>query len=166
MKLIAAVSLAVAGLFLAVTKLDVPAYAQQNPFVAPAPYTPQSNTALSITGTIRFSSKSISIHGKSYPLTLSHALTAEELVNAKPLFSIDTATSGFLFQTSIPADAPMLNKNTLCSAKCTWVLAVYTAPDQLNLAFFTGDATPNLAAGALMKSSNVSGTYWYAKERH
>jgi len=165
MKLIVAVFFAVAGLLLGVTTLSIPAHAQQNPFAVPFAYTPQSNTALSITGTIRFSAKSISIHGKSYPLTLSHALTADELAVAKPLFSIDTATSGFLFQTSIPANAPMLNGNTLCNAKCTWVLAVYTAPDQLNLAFITGDATPSLAAGALMHSSSVSGTYWYAKQR-
>jgi hypothetical protein len=165
MKLTATVFLFVAGLFLAVTTLAIPACAQQNPFAVPTPYTPQSNTALSITGTIRFSSRSISIHGKSYALTLSHALTADELAATKPLFSIDTATSGFLFQTSIPANAPMLNGNSICNAKCTWVLAVYTAPDQLNLAFITGDATPSLAPGALMHSSSVTGTYWYAKER-
>jgi len=166
MKPIAAVHLALAGLFLGVITLDVPARAQQNPFAVPTPYTPQSNTALSVTGTIRFSSKSISIHGKSYPLTLSHALTADELAAAKPLFSIDTATSGFLYKASIPGNAPMLNRNTLCGATCTWVLAVYTAPDQLNLAFITGTAAPGLAPGALMHSSNVTGTYWYAKERH
>ena len=164
MKQIAVRLLPVAGLLLVVTTF-VDARAQHDPFAVPAAYTAQSNTALSITGTIRFSSKSISIHGKSYPLTLSHALTADELANARPLFSIDTATSGFLFQTSIPGSAPMLNGNTLCGAKCTWVLAVYTAPDQLNLAFITGDATPSLAPGALMHSSSVSGTYWYAKER-
>jgi len=59
----------------------------------------------------------------------------------------------------------MLNGNSICNAKCTWVLAVYTAPDQLNLAFITGDAAPSLAPGALMNSSNVTGTYWYAKQR-
>jgi len=165
MKSTAAIYLAIAGIFLAGITLDVPACAQQNPFAVPAPYTPQSNTALSITGTIRFSSRSISIHGKSYPLTLSHTLTADELAAAKPLFSIDSATSGFLYKASIPANAPMLNGNTLCGATCTWVLAVYTAPDQLNLAFITGAFVPSLAPGALMHSSNVTGTYWYAKER-
>jgi hypothetical protein len=118
---------------------------------------------MSITGTVRFSSKSISIRGRSYPLMLTHTLTAQELNDAKPLFSIDKATSGFLFQVSIPAKAPMLNRNTLCGEKCTWVLAVYTAPDQLNLSFITGSATPSLAPGALMNSSNMSGTYWYVK---
>ena len=59
----------------------------------------------------------------------------------------------------------MLNGNTLCGTTCTWVLAVFTAPDQLNLAFITGDAAPSLAPGALMKSSNVTGTYWYARQR-
>jgi len=139
--------------------------AQPNPFAVPAPYTAQSKTALSITGTIRFSSKSISIHGKSYPLTLTHTLAADELAAALPLFSIDNATSGFVFKTFIPANAPMLNDNTLCGATCTWVLAVYTSPDQLNLAFIKGDAMPSLTPGALMNSSNVTGTYWYAKER-
>ena len=166
MKLTATVFLFVAGLFLAVTTLAIPACAQQNPFAVPTPYTPQSNTALSITGTIRFSSRSISIHGKSYPLTLTHTLTAHELAAAKPLFSIDTATRGFLYKTSIPGNAPMLNGNKLCGATCTWVLVVYTAPDQLNLAFIKGDAAPSLAPGALMHSSNITGTYWYAKERH
>jgi len=166
MKPIASIFFVAAGIFLAVTTLNAPAHAQQDPFTVSASYTPQSNTALSITGTIRFSSKSIGIHGKFYPLTLAHMLTADELTNAKPLFSIDTATSGYLFQTSIPVNAPMLNGNSTCNAKCTWVLAVYTAPDQLNLAFITGDATPSLAPGALMHSSNVTGTYWYSKERH
>jgi hypothetical protein len=139
--------------------------AQQNPFAASAFYTAQSNTALSITGTVRFSSKAIGINGKSYPLTLAHTLTAEELANAKPVFSIDNATTGYLFKTSIPGNAPMLNKNSLCNAKCTWALVVYTAPDQLNIAFFTGDATPSLVAGAISKSPSLSGTYWYAKVR-
>jgi hypothetical protein len=165
MKPAAAFFFALSGFFLAATQLAVPAHAQNDPFATLSAYTPQSNTALSITGTIRFSSKSISIHGKSYPLTLSHTLSAAELSNSKPLFSIDTVTSGFLFQTSIPANAPMLNGNSICNAKCTWVLAVYTAPDQLNLAFITGDAAPSLAPGALMNSSNVTGTYWYAKQR-
>jgi hypothetical protein len=160
MKRFAPLSIAVLGLL-----LTTPAHAQQDPFATAAPYTPQSNTALSITGTIRFSSRSISIHGKPYALKLWHTLTADELQNSKQLFSIDMATSGFLFQASIPTNAPMLNGNTLCGATCTWVLAVYTAPDQLNLAFITGAATPSLAAGALMKSSDVSGTYWYAKAR-
>ena len=135
----------------------------QTPFATSTPYTPQSNTALSITGTVRFSEKAIGINGKTYPLTLTHTLTATELQDSTTLFSIDTATSGYLFKVSIPGNAPMLNHNTLCSGACTWVLAVYTAPDQLNLAFFTGDASPGLAHGALMQSSNVSGTYWYAK---
>jgi len=165
MKPIAALFFATAGLVLSAAAVAVPARAQQNPFAIPAAYTAQSKTAMSITGTVRFSSKNISIHGKLYPLTLTHTLTAAELTDAKKLFSIDTATSGFLYKTSIPANAPMLNGNTLCGATCTWVLAVYTAPDQLNLSFITGAATPSLAPGALMNSSDVSGTYWYAKQR-
>jgi hypothetical protein len=150
---------------LAAAVVPLTATAQQNPFATPAYYTAQSNTALSITGTVRFSSKAIGINGKSYPLTLTHTLSPEELTNAKPVFSIDNATTGYLFKTSIPGNAPMLNKNSLCNAKCTWALVVYTAPDQLNIAFFTGDATPSLATGAISNSSSLSGTYWYARVR-
>lgn len=121
-----------------------------------------SNTANSITGDISISDTRVTIDFSNFTLAPIRKLAAAEVAAA---FDADSNAggSGQLYRLNVPATKRFLHKNTLCGSDDTQWMATYVEGRNLHVAFFSGENMPVLSAEALNNSSDLCGTFVYAR---
>jgi site-specific DNA-cytosine methylase len=121
-----------------------------------------SNTAASITGDLSISEAKISINFKAFPLASIRSLKPSEV---SAVFDADSnaASPGTLYRLKIPAEQRFLHKNALCGAQDTQWMAAYAVGKSLQVAFFSGEDAPEFTFDAIAHSTNLCGTFSYAR---
>ena len=121
-----------------------------------------SNSARTITGDVSLSDEKLVINFSSYTIAKIRALQPSELSAA---FDADSNAggSGNLYRLNVPATKRLLHKNTLCGSDDTEWMATYVAGRSLQLAFFSGQKVPVLQLEALSNSTDLCGTFSYAR---
>jgi hypothetical protein len=145
---------ATASLFLA---LSLPCAAQDRGYWQAA-----SKNAVSITGDISLSDSKVTINYATFLIAPVRALTPVE-VSAVFDADVNTAGNGALYHLNVPAAKRFLNHNTLCGSDVTQWMATYVSGRALRVAFFSGDTPPVFTMDALANSTDVCGTYTYAR---
>ncbi len=98
----------------------------------------------------------------AFPIAQIRKLDPKEISAA--FDGVDAATgSGNLYRLSIPAAKKFLHKNSLCGAEETQWMVTYVSGRSLQLAFFSGATPPLFTSEAIANSTNLCGTYTYAK---
>jgi hypothetical protein len=133
----------------------IPVTAQEN-----GPWRASSSTAQSITGDVAFSADRIAINFSSFTIAQIRGLKPEE---ASAVFEGDPGGSGGLYRVSIPGAKRFLHKNTLCGNEDVQWLATYVAGHFLHVAFFSGSKMPVLTPEAISNSTDLCGTFTYAR---
>ena len=121
-----------------------------------------SNTANSITGDIDIKPTQISINFLGFPIVQARTLTPAE-VSAAFDADINAGATGVLYHLTIPATQRFLHKNTLCGTEQVEWMATYVSGHNLQIAFFSNPDAPVLTFDALSKSTDVCGTFTYAR---
>jgi hypothetical protein len=121
-----------------------------------------SSTARSITGDVSLSEEKVAINFSSFTIARIRGLQAAE---ASALFNADSSSggNGSLYRLSVPASKTFLKHNTLCGSEDTQWMVTYAAGRSLQLAFFSGQKPPVLTLEALANSSDMCGTFSYAR---
>jgi hypothetical protein len=121
-----------------------------------------SSNALAITGDMRISAAKLTIDYISYPLAQIRALKPSEV---GAVFDADTnaQVTGNLYRLRVPAEQRFLRHNTLCGSDDTEWMVTYASGRSLQVAFFSGAEMPLLTIDALAHSSNLCGTFSYAR---
>ncbi|HTB97141.1 MAG TPA: hypothetical protein VK716_09055 [Terracidiphilus sp.] len=121
-----------------------------------------STTANSITGDISITPAQISINFLGFPLVQARTLTPTE-VSAAFDADINAGATGVLYHLTIPATQKFLHHNTLCGTEETQWMATYVAGRTLQVAFFSGQGAPVLTFEAISKSTDLCGSFTYAR---
>ncbi len=121
-----------------------------------------SNTAKNITGDIAFSETKVAIDFMTFSIASIRTLKPEEVAAVFDA-DVNTAGSGALYRLNIPAAQRFLHKNALCGTESTQWMATYIAGRTLRVAFFSGQAAPEFTFDAISHSTNLCGTYTYAR---
>ncbi len=121
-----------------------------------------SSTAIAITGDLTISEDKISINFAAFPMAQIRKLEPAEAVAA---FNADSSArgSGNLYRLSVPAAKRFLHHNTLCGTEVTQWMATYVVGRDLQVAFFSGAKMPVLTSEALANSTDLCGTFSYAR---
>ncbi len=121
-----------------------------------------SKNSSAITGDVALSADRVSINFLSFTIAPIRALKPEEAVAA---FDADSSTpgAGNLYRLSVPGATKFLHKNTLCGGEDTTWMATYAYGKNLQISFFSGAKPPVLTIDALSNSSDLCGTYAYAR---
>lgn len=121
-----------------------------------------SSTANSITGDIGIGEAKMSINFVSFPMAQIRRLEASEAV-ATFEAEAPAAGTGNLYRLNIPGTKRFLHHNTLCGSEDTEWMATYVSGHTLQVAFFSGASMPVLTAEALAKTTDLCGTFSYAR---
>jgi hypothetical protein len=123
---------------------------------------PASSTANSITGDISLGETKMSIN--YVPFTLAHIRRLEP-AEAAAAFDPDNPAEGGgnLYRLEIPASRRFLHHNTLCGSEDTEWMVTYSDGHSLQVAFFSGANMPDLTVDALAKTTDLCGTFSYAR---
>jgi hypothetical protein len=121
-----------------------------------------NSTAKSITGDIAFAPEKLSINFEMFPIARVRNLKPEEVA---AMFDADasTVTGGSLYKLNIPATKKFLHRNSLCGGENAQWMAVYAAGRSLRLALFSGQAPPVFTLEAVANSTDLCGTFAYAR---
>ena len=121
-----------------------------------------SSTAQSITGDVTFSADKIAISFSTFTIAQIRGLEPGEL---SALFEAESgaAGSGNLYRLSVPSTKVFLHKNTLCGSQETQWMATYVSRRVLHLAFFSGPKMPVLSPEGIANSTDLCGTFLYAR---
>jgi hypothetical protein len=122
----------------------------------------ESSTARSITGDVALSGEKISINFSTFPMIRIRSLDKSESSAAFDAVSTPDGT-GSLYSLSIPGTKKFLHKNTLCGTEDAQWMATYVSGHALQLAFFSGQKSPVFTLDAMANSTNLCGTFSYAK---
>ena len=135
---------------------SVPAMAQDNGY-----WKAESKTARTVTGDIALKDEKLTINFTGYTIAQIRTLEPAEITS---VFNVDGAPAGTgnLYRLNIPADKPLLHRNTLCGSEPTQYMATYRSGNDLQVAFFSGAAVPAMTAEALADSTSLCGTYMYS----
>jgi hypothetical protein len=118
-----------------------------------------SNTARSITGDVALADERISINFTNFTIARVRALDQKEL---SALFETEGG-SGSLYRMDVPAAKRFVKKNTLCGDSDVQWMATYVEGKELRLAFFSGGKAPVITAENLANTTDLCGTYTYAR---
>jgi hypothetical protein len=118
-----------------------------------------SNTARSITGDIALGDERISINFASFTMSRQRALEKAEM---SALFEAEGG-SGSLYRMDIPAAKQFVKKNTLCGGSDVQWMATYVEGKELRIAFFSGGKAPVLTVENLLSTTDLCGTFTYAR---
>jgi|SRR5579862_6695339 len=121
-----------------------------------------SKTAASITGDIEITDAKIIINFTGFEIVPARTLTPAE-VSAAFDADVNAGGTGTLYHLAIPADKRFLHKNTLCGTEDTQWMATFASGTGLQLAFFSGPAAPVFNIDALANSTDLCGTFTYAR---
>ncbi len=126
------------------------------------PWRAASKTAESITGDVAFSDTRIAIEFSTFPIARIRDLEPGEVSAA---FDVDSNAGGrgSLYRISIPASKKFLHHNTLCGSEDTQWMAVYPVARSLHVAFFSGPKMPVFTPEALANTTDLCGTFLYAR---
>jgi hypothetical protein len=121
-----------------------------------------SSNALAITGDIRIAAARLTINYANFPLAQIRTVTPAEV---SAVFDADSNApiSGNLYRLHVPAQQQFLRHNTLCGHDDTEWIVTYAAGRNLQVAFFSGTGAPALTVDALAHSSDLCGTFTYAR---
>jgi hypothetical protein len=121
-----------------------------------------SNSARSITGDINLTDEKITINFAGFPMVKARTLEKAEV---SALFDVDsTATGdGTLYRLTVPAAKKFVNKNSLCGAEDTQWMVTYVSGKSLRLALFSSQKAPIFTFNAISNSTDLCGTFEYAK---
>jgi hypothetical protein len=121
-----------------------------------------SKTAQSITGDVSISTEKLSINFVNFPVAQIRSLKPAELKAAFDLDADPTGT-GSLYKLNIPGEKKFVRKNSLCAGEDTQWMVTYVSGHSLQLAFFSGDQMPVFTPEAIATTTNLCGTYAYAR---
>lgn len=121
-----------------------------------------STNATSITSDIAIMKDKLSIDYLIYPLAPIRTLKPVE-VSAVFDADVNAGISGMLYRINIPGRQIFLHKNTLCGGEATQWMATYVTGHTLNAAFFSGEDMPVFTFDAISKSTDLCGTFGYAR---
>jgi len=121
-----------------------------------------SSTANSITGDISIADSKITIDFYVFPLVQARTLTPAEVAAAFDA-DVNAGFTGSLYHVTVPASRRLLRKNTLCGTEDTQWMATYVSGHTLQIAFFSGQQPPVFTLDALRNSTDLCGTYTYAR---
>ena len=121
-----------------------------------------SSTANSITGDISLAESKVTIDFFVFPLAHARTLAPAEVAAA---FDADANAgyTGSLYRMTVPASKRFLHHNTLCGSEDTQWMATYVSGHTLQVAFFSGPQPPVFTFDALRDSTDLCGTYTYAR---
>lgn len=134
-----------------------PAHAQEKGLWAAT-----STNARSITGDVALSDEKISINFSSFVMSRIRSLDKTEISAA---FDADNNAelTGSLYRLNIPAAKKFLHHNSLCGGEDTQWMATYVSGRTLRLAFFSSEKPPVFTFDAISNSTDLCGTFTYAK---
>ena len=121
-----------------------------------------SSTANSITGDIALSDAKLTINFLAFIVVQARDLKPEE-VSAAFDADINAGGTGKLYHLTIPAAQRFLHKNTLCGTEDTHWMATFVSGRNLQIAFFSGAEAPNFSFDAIRNSTDLCGTFTYAR---
>lgn len=121
-----------------------------------------SSTANSITGDIQISDTKISINLTGFTIAQIRRLTPAE---TSAVFAAETNgnSTGSLYRLNIPASRRFLHHNSLCGSDDTQWMVTSVADRTMYVAFFSGANTPDFTPEALANSTDLCGTFTYAR---
>jgi hypothetical protein len=121
-----------------------------------------NSPAQSITGDVGIGAEKIFINFSSFTIARIRDLESGEVSS---VFDADSGAGvrGSLYRLSIPAAKTFLHKHTLCSGEETQWMATYVEGRSLHLAFFSGQKMPVFTADAIANSTDLCGTFAYAR---
>ena len=121
-----------------------------------------STNAAAVTGDIRIAAARLTINFAPFPLAQIRTLTPAEV---SAVFDADSnaAISGNLYRLDVPAGQRFLHHNTLCGTDDTQWMVTYASGRTLQVAFFSGSEMPVLTVDALAHTSDLCGTFTYAR---
>jgi hypothetical protein len=125
-----------------------------------------STTAMSITGDIVLRPHKITMVGKSFRISLVREISGRRLRDiAKIVDSPRLPSSARLYRTVISRRSRLVNGNTICGPDedAKWMLTA-THGDDLSLAFFSGEAEPNLDYRAVEVGHYLCATFGYQRQ--
>lgn len=120
-----------------------------------------SSNAGSVTGDIAISDAKITINFLSFTIAPIRHLTPAETTAV--FASEPTGTEGNLYRLNIPAGQRFLHKNSLCGSDETQWMVTSVANRTLKVAFLSGSDTPVFTPEAMNNSTDLCGTFTYAR---
>jgi hypothetical protein len=121
-----------------------------------------STNAVAITGDINIGELKLSLNFNMFPLAPIRRLKPVE-VSAVFDADVSAGIEGSLYRLKVPAWKAITKKNTLCGSEDTQWMATYVSGRNLQVAFFSGDDEPVFTFDAVQKSSDLCGTFVYAR---
>jgi hypothetical protein len=121
-----------------------------------------SQTAMSVTGDISISDERLFINFYGFPMARIRDLEPGEV---SAVFDVDSNAGGRgrLYRLSIPGSRRFLHKNSLCGSEDTQWMAAFVEGRSLHIAFFSGQKMPVFTVEAFANSTDLCGTYTYAR---
>jgi hypothetical protein len=122
-----------------------------------------SNNANAITGDVTLSDTKVIINFATFTMAQIRTLSSSEVAAT---FDTD-ANAGFngkLYRLMVPANTRFQHKNTLCGTADTQWMATFVTGHNLKVAFFSGDNAPVLTFEAITNSTDLCGTFTYARQ--
>jgi hypothetical protein len=121
-----------------------------------------SQTAMSITGDIAISDEKLFLNFYGFPMARIRDLEPGEVSAA---FDVDSNAGGRgrLYRLSIPGSKKFLHKNSLCGSEDTQWMAAFVEGRSLHIAFFSGPKMPVFTPEAFANSTDLCGTFTYAR---
>ena len=121
-----------------------------------------SNTANSITGDIALSDTKVTINFTAFLIAQARPLGPAE-VSAVFDADVNAGGTGALYHLTVPAAKRFLRHDTLCGSEDTQWMATYVSGSTLQVAFFSGAGAPVFTLDALRNSTDLCGTFSYAR---
>jgi hypothetical protein len=121
-----------------------------------------SSNALAITGDVTIGELKVAINFTTFPLAPIRRLKPME-VSAVFDADVNAGIEGSLYRLKVAPAQRFLHKNTLCGDEETQWMATYVSGRNLQVAFFSGDDMPVFTFDAVQKSSDLCGTFVYAR---
>lgn len=121
-----------------------------------------STTATSITGDIEISGSKLTINFIAFPLVQARTLITSEIAAVFDA-DVNVGGTGTLYHLTVPAAQRLLHRNTLCGTEETQWMATFVSGHTMQVAFFSGATPPVLTFEAVRNSTDLCGTFTYAR---
>ena len=121
-----------------------------------------STAARTITGDVGLSDEKITISFSNFTIARIRSLDQGEV---SAIFDVDSSAggSGSLYRLNISATKKFLKRNSLCGSEDTQWMVTYVSGRSLQLAFFSGQKQPVFKLEAISNSTDLCGTFSYAR---
>lgn len=125
-------------------------------------WTAASSNAKAITGDLTIGANKLGINFAGFPLAPIRQLTKDEGSAAFDVVG-NEGLGGELYRLTVPGSRRFLHHNTLCGSEDTQWMVTYVAGRTLYVDFFSGSEMPKLTIDALANSTDLCGTFIYAR---